>query len=158
MENMYQEITFPSTVSSSPTYCYYFSKQATGNFCTKVKKGQNCYFCNDLLQIPWIWKHRKVFHYKSSIGNDTTSKSTDSCSSPMKHGVSIDLYPKQSNLCEQRCLYKCTSKKTLRETLPKTSNILSGESETQSMMSDVQQAIYSFAFIIQMFTRPKKNA
>lgn len=153
MENTYQEITLPSTVSSSSTATTSEIRLQETSTPREKQEGTatSAMVCS------------RFYEYGSTekFSLTATSQSTELSSSPTKPTVSPDLYSKQSNLCEPRCL--CTSfhsqlrKRLEKHYLNETSNILSGESETQSMMSDVQQARYGFAFIIQVFTRPEKQ-
>ncbi|KAM9628825.1 xin actin-binding repeat-containing protein 2-like [Morphnus guianensis] len=153
MENTYQEITLPSTVSSSSTATTSASRLQETSTPREKQEGT--------ATSAMVCSRSHEYESTEKFSLTATSQSTELSSSPTKPTVSPDLYSKQSNLCEPRCLCTCfhsqLRKRLEKHYLNETSNILSGESETRSIMSDVQQARNGFAFIIQMFTRPEKQ-
>lgn len=158
MEKTYQEITLPSTVSSPSTA----TNSASGLQKTSTPRKKQDGTANSALicSISHEYGSTEKFsttYAKAPLEMTATYQSTESSSSPTKPTISTDLYPKQSNLCEIRHLYKCFHPQ-LRKSFKKHYLIFYQDiSETWDIMSDVQQARYGFAFIIQMFTRPEKQ-
>lgn len=159
MENTYQEITLPSTVTSSSTTSASRLQETSTPREKQDETATSGIICSRFHKYGSTEKFSTTY-VKALLEMTATSQSTEPSSSP-KPTVSTDLYPKQSNLCELRHSYKHfhpqLRKRLEKHYLSENSNILAVESETQNMMSDVQQARYGFAFIIQMFTRPEKQ-
>lgn len=116
MENTYQEITLPSTVSSSSTATTSESRLQETSTPRENQEGT--------ATSAMVCSRSHEYGSTEKFSLTATSQSTELSSSPTQPTVSPDLYSKQSNLCEPRCLCtrfhsqlrKCLEKHYLNET------------------------------------------